>query len=206
MRKIISIAAAVICGVIIIADYFLQSTWLQVAAARLLEGGIVLACFALVLGILKLVAYHAQRLRGNIQNKWQSWIILVGLLGMLLLGIFADGPTEQWVYSFIITPLITTMGALLIFYAVLAAPRLLTLRHGAAVILLISCVIFLLLWAPGISAVSPLIAAVRNWLYASLLGSSMRGLLLGSAIGAIVAALRILFFIDHPYTGIGEKH
>ncbi|MCE5258247.1 MAG: hypothetical protein LLG44_04200 [Chloroflexi bacterium] len=207
MRKTIPIAAAVICGIVIIADYLVQVPWLHTAAARLLEGAVVLAGFALVLGILNLLAFNFRHIRDHTPGRWQSWIILISLPITVLIGTtFPGSGAFTWVYTYVVTPLMTALGALLLFYAVTVAVRLLPLRNGAAIILFASCLVFMILWIPGISSVSPFIAAVRNWLYALPVGASMRGLLLGAAIGAVVASLRILSSLEQPYTGITEKH
>lgn len=201
MRKTLVIIAAVMCGAIIIADYFLDWYWLSVASARLLEGAIVLSCFALVLGIIKLLAYHIRQVRGRSHGSWQSWVILVSLAVVLLTGMFEYSSAEQeWIYLYIVTPLYATLGALLLFYLVNASARLFAWRNGAAVILFISCLVFTLLWIPGISSAFPALGAIRNWFYVVPFGSAMRGLLLGTAVGAALAALRILITADHPFT------
>ena len=199
MRKTLVIIAAVMCGAIIIADYFLDWYWLSVASARLLEGAIVLSCFALVLGIIKLLAYHIRQVRERSHGSWQSWVILVSLAVVLLTGILDYSSAEQeWIYLYIVTPLYATLGALLLFYLVNASARLFV-RNGAAVILFISCLVFTLLWIPGISSAFPALRAIRNWFYVVPFGSAMRGLLIGTAVGATIAALRILITADHSF-------
>lgn len=200
MRKIAAVGAAVLCGLVILAGYVFQLPWLQSISARLLEGGVILACFALLLGVLNLLAYHLQRIGSHTSASWQSWTIIITLLTCLVIGLAlpASGPLS-WVYTYLITPLMATLGALLLFYGVLAAPRLMAKPNIAALLLLVSCLVFMVLWIPGISGLSPWIATIRNWLFTVPLGAGMRGILLGTAIGASVSALRLIFAVDKPF-------
>lgn len=206
MRRYLSGAAAVICGGIILADFVVALPWLHTVAGRLLEGGLILAAFALLLGMLNLLAHHAAKTRAPTKNRWQSWIILLTLPVVFLLGMLrpASEPV-RWIYTYIISPSLAALGALLLFYAVGAAWQIFRVRNFLAVILLVSSLLFLLLWIPGISSLHPLISSILIWMTAVPVGAGMRGILLGTAIGMIISALRVLSGIKDPFSGIEGK-
>jgi len=79
------------------------------------------------------------------------------------------------------------------------------IRSAAAWVLLASCLVFLILWIPYINSLSPVNAVFQNWVYAVPITAGARGALLGIAIGIVVAACRILFGFDHPYTGMEKQ-
>lgn len=206
MRKVLPLIAAGLCGLIIVASYAFKLPWLDSIASKLLEGGMILAAFALLLGLLNLLAFHARRIRAKTRGVFQSIVLMAALVITLGVGIAlpASAPLS-WMYNYLLYPLQATMGALLVFYAVSAALHAFKLRSGAAVVLLVSSLLFLFLLIPFISGLSPIIPALRNWLAFVPLGAGMRGILLGIALGTITSALRILFQLDHPYTSNTEK-
>jgi hypothetical protein len=206
MRRVLPLIAAGLCGLIIVASFVFKFPWLDGIASKLLEGGLILAAFALLLGLLNLLAFHARRIRAKAKGVFQSILLMVTMVFTISLGIAlpASAPLS-WIYNYLLYPLQATLGALLVFYAVNAALYAFKLQSGAAIILLVSSLFFLFLLIPFISGLSPIIPALRNWLTLVPLGAGMRGILLGIALGTITSALRILFLQDHPYTGNGEK-
>jgi hypothetical protein len=206
MRRVLPLIAAGLCGLIIVASYVFKFPWLDNIASKLLEGGIILAAFALFLGLLNLVAYHARRMRSMNKGVVQSLILITAMVITFAVGTAWPASLPlSWIYNYILFPLQATMGALLVFYAVSAALRAFKLRNGAAVILLTSSLLFLFLLIPFIYGLSPIVPVLRNWLIVVPLGAGMRGILLGIALGTITSALRILLQLDHPYTGNAEK-
>ena len=206
MRKVLPLIAASVCGVIILANYLLKLPWLDSIASKLLEGGMILATFALLLGLVNLLAFHVRRIYEKKNGIIQSIVLVSAMVITLVIGIVVPASAEQsWAFNYILYPLQATMGALLVFYAVNAAFRAFRLRNGAAVVLLVSSLTFLFLLIPFISGLSPIVPALRNWLVLVPLGAGMRGILLGIALGTITSALRILFLVDHPYASNAEK-
>lgn len=206
MRKVLPLITASVCSVIILASYIVKIPWLDSIASKLLEGGMILAVFALLLGLINLVAFHIRRIYQKKNRTIQSIILITAMLITLGAGIALPASAEiSWMYNYILYPLQATMGALLVFYTVNAAFRAFRLRNGAALVLLLSSLLFLFLLIPFISGLSPIVPALRNWLVLVPLGAGMRGILLGIALGTITSALRILFLVDHPYTSNAEK-
>jgi hypothetical protein len=206
MRKVLVLVATCACGLIILASYIFKLPWLEGITGKLLEGGMILAVFALLLGLVNLLAFHARRIHEKKMEPFVSIVLMVALVVTLAVGIaFPSSAEISWIYNYILYPLQATMGALLVFYAVSAAYRTFRLHNASAVVLLIASLSFLFLLIQFSSGLSSIIPALRTWLLFVPLGAGMRGILLGIALGVITSALRILFYQDHPYVSKTEK-
>ena len=61
MARILAIVAAVVCGLLVLADFFLVVPVIDALGAALIEGVLILAAFALILGVVNLLGVHARR-------------------------------------------------------------------------------------------------------------------------------------------------
>ena len=62
MKKFLPIAAAVSCGIFTLLDFFVPNPQIDAAGAILVEGVTILAAFALLLGLMNILAVHLRRL------------------------------------------------------------------------------------------------------------------------------------------------
>jgi hypothetical protein len=203
MRKALPIAAAILCGLLALVDFFIVDARINAAGAILVEGVTILAAFALLLGILNILNVHGRRLttRGERGGVYSVFLIL-GLLATLAFGIMAPASvTMAWVFDHVYLPLQATLAALLAFFAVSAAYRAFRLRSLEAVILLMTSLFVLLALLPFSEAITPIIPAVRDWLFAVPVAAGTRGIILGVSLGTIATAMRILLAVDQPYAG-----
>ena len=202
MRRTLPIAVAVACGLIVLGGFFFPYPQLASLSAILVEGATILAACALLLGILNLLSVHARRGTGR-EGKWGlSWVLMLALVGTLALGVAR--PSSQairWVFDYLYYPLEATMAALLAFFAVSAAYRAFRLRNVEAAILLVTSLVLLVTQLPISEAIAPQLPLIRDWLYAIPVTASMRGIILGIALGTIGTSLRILLAVDQPYAG-----
>ena len=159
----------------------------------------ILAAFALLLGLLVLLAAHARRLKRGSQPGL-SVVLILALLGTLAVGLLLPGSaTLTWIFDYVYYPLQSTMAALLAFFAVSAAYRSFRLRNAHAWILLVVSLFLFLTQLPQAAQLSPYMPMARDWLLSVPVTAGMRGILLGTALGTIATALRILLAVDHPY-------
>jgi len=199
MARILAIVAAIACGLLILADFFLVDPILDALGAILTEGVLILAAFALLLGVVNLLGVHT-RMNGSGRGRPYSAILLVALVGTFVIGVLRPASEElTWIFDYLYFPLQATMGALLAFFVVSAAYRAFKLRSVSAIILLVSSVIVLITQLPFSAALSPVLPAVREWIYAIPVTAGVRGILLGVALGTIATTLRVLLAVDHPY-------
>ena len=207
MRKAVPTAAAVVCGLVALVDFFLRDPTIDAVGAVLAEGVAILAAFALLLGILNLLGVHTRRViadgKGN--SRGLSLLLALALLITLVAGTVSPTPsTLGWIYAYLYQPLQSTMTALLAFFLTSAAYRAFRLRSVDALILLVSSLVMVLVQAPFSETVWPTVGPVRQWLISVPITAGTRGIILGTALGTIATALRILFGVDKPYAGLQE--
>jgi hypothetical protein len=96
-------------------------------------------------------------------------------------------------------PLGASFLALLAFFSLSAALRALRRRTADALVIVFVAVIVLALTAlPQLDALPMLGESVR-WVSDYLVLAGARGLLIGAALGALVAGVRVLLGFDQPY-------
>ena len=61
MRKVLPITAAVLCGLVMLVDFFIHEPRIDAVGAILAEGASILAAVALILGIINLLSVHTRR-------------------------------------------------------------------------------------------------------------------------------------------------
>lgn len=200
MKKILPVTAAISCGGLALLDFFFDSPQINAAGAILVEGVTILAAFALLLGLLNILLVHLRRITLGEGNQGASFLLVLALLATAGLGIFMpDSPSIDWLFSYVYSPLQSTMTALLAFFVVSAAYRAFRIRDAAAAILLISSLFVLFAQLPFSASLSPYIPPLRDWVFKVPVTASMRGLLLGIALGTITTSLRVLLAVDKPY-------
>lgn len=200
MRSLLPALVAVLVGLIVLLDFFLESPILDAAAGFLLEGAIILGAFALILGLWNVLQVHERRVRRRERGWGQSILILLSALASLALGLIAwQTATLDWFYRYVLFPLEAGVGALLAFAAANAAVRVWRLGSREGAVLFIVGLLVLLGSLPAQGHPLAVLAPVRNWFVAVPVLAAMRGILLGTALGILATGLRILLAIDRPY-------
>lgn len=204
MQRVLLAFLAVSTGVCVLAGYFLAPLWPAVEIARqvILRCAALLAASALLVGGLNLLRVHLSRLKAR-QPGWPYSAALVLSLLSVLVVIGFRGPVSAaslWVFNYIHIPLEASL-------VILAG--IILLSSGAGVIVrrldLYSVVFFLsvlvaLLGAvtlPGWSTIH--LDTLRTWINQVFVTSGARGLVLGIALGVVVAGIRMLLAADRPY-------
>jgi hypothetical protein len=207
MKKILSIGnaiVAILAGGLVLLGYLLPGL-LGGLRSQLVQWAIILAAFALLLGIFNLASVHWKRVvtpNGGLNNLYSAVLLLSLVLTILLVSI--SGPTSFWSIWLVNTfqvPVEASLMAVLAVVLVFAAARLLSRRmHWTSLLFLGVVVLVLLGTAPllFIGEVS-ILSSLRQWLAGVPALAGARGLLLGVALGTIAAGLRILMGVDRPY-------
>jgi hypothetical protein len=202
MNRILSLAVAIVCGVIVLLDFFVPGPETTAVSRILVEGVTILAVFGLMLGLLNLLAVHSQRIVKGEERRGLSGVLILGMLGALVVGIVSPGSAaNRWVFDHLYAPLQSSMTALLAFFAISAAYRALRIRNTDALILLVISLFMLFTQLPFGQTLWPELSAIRNWLLAIPVTAGIRGILLGVALGTITTALRVLLAVDRLYLG-----
>lgn len=200
MRRPLPVAVALIAGWIVLLDMLLAPAWLGALPRLLLETALVLGACALLFGTGHLAATHSARIVHGQPNSFYGAVLLVALVATFAFGVASPGARAlSWIFRYLYTPLQATMLGLMTFVLVSAVYRIGRLRRRAAGWLVGIALVMLLVQVLASDVISPLLPAMRDWIMAVPVTAGARGVLLGIALGATAAGLRILFGIEHPY-------
>ncbi len=200
MRRVLPGLAAIVVGLIVLLDLFLENPLLDALGGLLLEGVVVLGAFALILGLWNLLLVHERRIRKREPGWGTSVVILLAALGSLAVGLMGwHTPLLGWYYRYLLFPLEASVGALLAFAVVGAAVRAWRLGSLEGSVLLVVGLLVLLGTLPPADGPLSRLGPVRDWIVAVPVLAAVRGILLGVALGIVATGLRVLLWIDRPY-------
>ncbi len=207
MKKILPITnsiIAIVSGSFVLLGYFFPGV-LGGLQSLLIGWAIILAAFALLLGIFNLAMVHWKKMGSEGRGSVYSIVLLISLVvTMIIAGL--SGPTGSWsiwVFNTFQVPVEISLLAVLAVLLVYAGARLLLRRPKWNTILFIVTVLLVLLGSVPlffIGEIAPL-SVVRGWLAQVPAIAGARGLLLGVALGTVATGLRILIGVDRPYGG-----
>lgn len=202
----------------IIAFFFREEArWIKAPASWLEQDMIIVAGFALLLGVINVVQSNMKK----IERRDRGWFFAVVLLGGMFvtalagvlgafrigglpgIGNYPDGrPTPfAWCANYLFTPLQATMFSLLAFYIASAAFRAFRVRNVAATILLVAAVVVML---GRIPVGEGLFGHFTEWLMQIPNGAAQRGIIIGAALGAASLSLRVILGIERSYLGLDK--
>ena len=207
MKKILltsNAIIAVISGMLVLLGYFFPGPFGNIQSV-LIGWAIILAAFALLLGIINLAMVHWKKAGTAGPNRIYHTVLLISLF-ITIIAVSISGPTGSlslWIFNTFQVPVEISLLAVLAVVLVFAAARLLTRRPKWYTVLFLVTVLVVLLGSVPLfflGEVTPLIA-LRGWLAQVPAVAGARGLLLGVALGTVATGLRILMGVDHPYGG-----
>jgi len=169
--------------------------------AVLVEWGVILAAGALILGFINLIVVHARRIR-----QGQGVIFSVALIAFALitLGLWFGGELQgdsssvlDTAFDFVIAPMQSALGVLLAILLAVAGFRALRVRRTVGMVLFVFAAVIVALTQPALPAAEPILRPIRD-VIDSITTGSLRGLLLGVALGSVAFGLRLLVGVDKP--------
>jgi hypothetical protein len=175
----------------------------------ILNVAVILAGFAVLVGIFNLLIVHGKKIRYKEKGAGYSVILIVALVVTFLLGLLSHSvPTAASLFNdtfqFIQLPIEKSLMALLVITLTYASIRLLRRNLDLlSVIFLMTAVLTLIGTAPWpfLGEVPFVSDIVRPFIAEVLATAGARGILLGVALGTLTTGLRILFGSDRPYGG-----
>ncbi|NWG19784.1 MAG: hypothetical protein HXY39_05595 [Chloroflexi bacterium] len=213
-KRFIATIVAGVAGLLVLLDFTDVLPIAGTLARTVLDWAALLAALALIVGLLNVAGSHVQRVIQRRADWGYSLILLGAMLAVIVAGTLyplqrADGsltvPSSlieqpvRLVFSAVYTPLASSFLALLAFFSLSAALRAVRRRTAdALVIVAVALVVLLATSLPQIET-APLFGDGLRWVsdYVALAGA--RGLLIGAAIGALVAGVRVLLGFDQPF-------
>ncbi len=199
----LSWAIAMIACALVLIGYFVPD--LQIISTPMITWAIILAGFALLVGVANLLGAHWSKIIQRKRGAVYSIVLIVAFVLTLVVGMI-NGPSGKgtlWIFENIQLPVEISLLAVLAITLAYASMRLLRRRVNAFSVLFVVTVLIILLGAAplymigNIKSLSTLSAWIAN--VPALAGA--RGILLGVALGVIATGLRILMGTDRPYRG-----
>jgi len=199
-RIITSIAPAVITGIagsIVLLSFIFPMELLLQLRVVLINIAVIVAGMALLLGCVRLLSFHLRRVQQRRSGySLVALIVAIVVFGVLVADRFLNLGATTFVFTAIIAPIQSSLGALLAIFLGVAALRMAQRRRTWGTLwFLISAIVVLLTQIP-VTADSVLLP-IRQFFDALAMGG-LRGLLLGVALGTLAVAFRVLLTIDRP--------
>lgn len=157
----------------------------------------ILFAFALVLGLLNLLAVHARRVMQREPGAADSVVLIGTVFVVLCAGLNgAAAPSLQWIFQNVQAPLESAMLALLVFFMGGAVVRALRLRGRGVALMLLTAAIVLLGQLPLMERFGRELSDARAWIVNVPMTAGMRGIVLGVALGTLATGLRLLAGVE----------
>jgi hypothetical protein len=206
MKFPLSAIVAVLCGLVVLAAFFIPLAPLQQASNLLINWAVLLAASAVIVGIISLLRSHWQKMQLKKNPDRFSILVFLVFIATLAAGFILGGPSNP-AFQILITnlqfPIEATLMGVLTFTLVLACLRLFKGRGDLMTfVFAASAVLFLILYS-GVLSANPDLPFIKEFLglVNRLPVSGTRGILIGLALGSLLTGLRVLFGIDRPYSG-----
>jgi hypothetical protein len=195
---------AIISGSLVLLGYFFPGVFGGIQSV-LIGWAIILAAFALLLGIFNLGLVHWKKIGTDGSNSIYSIVLLISLIiTMIIVGFSGPaGSWSLWIFNTFQVPVEISLLAILAVILVYAAARLVSRRSKWYTVLFLVTVLIVLLGSVPLFFLGEIesLTAVRGWLAQVPAVAGARGLLLGVALGTVATGLRILLGVDRPYGG-----
>lgn len=213
-KRLLATLIAGVSGLLVLLDFANASPLVALLARTVLDWAALLTALALVVGLLNVTGNHIERVARRREDWGYSLVLIAAMLVVIVAGTLyplqrADGsltiPSSlieapiRLVFSAVYTPLASSFLALLAFFSLSAALRAVRRKTADALVIVIVASLTLLITALPPMEAAPMIGDSLRWVsdYVALAGA--RGLLIGAAIGALVAGVRVLLGFDQPY-------
>jgi hypothetical protein len=197
-------ALLLVLGLFWVVQYYVPHPLVKQPAELMLRWKQPLNAFVIFLALGGLATFHVRRVLRR-ERRWgysavtvasMAAMILAGLIGGIQPGsVFAD-----W-FEHLITPIESTMFALLAFFIASAAFRAFRARTVGATILLVSAAVVMLGLIPAVENAAPPLARLSAFLLDYPNTAAKRAILIGVALGAITVALKTILGIDRTILG-----
>jgi hypothetical protein len=216
-KRLIATLIAGVAGLIVLIDFAGSVGSVDALARVLVNWAALLAALALLVGLLSVAISHFMRVLRRRPDWGYSVVLLVAMLLVIISGtvvgfwntggetkvvLFPQSLVEQPIrdlFRAFYQPLAASFLALLAFFGLSAALRALRRRTVDALMIgIIAVVVLALAGLPQLAAL-PLLGEGVRWLSDYVVLAGARGLLLGSALGALVAGVRVLLGFDQPF-------
>lgn len=205
LKNKLAILVTFVAGMIIVVQYYLNIPALKGASSELLRWNVVLAAFALVLGIGGIVRMHLGKIMRWSSESIYSIICLATLAVFLVVGITktTQSANFNWLYDYILLPLQSTTYATTVFFVTSAAYRAFRVKNSYGVVLMVSAILIML--KVGLfAAIMPVTPKIAAWVWDIPNTAGMRAVVIGSALSLVGNSFRVIIGLERGHLGGGE--
>lgn len=214
MKSPFSWAIALLTGGLVLAGYFLRKMVPVLGDVQklVLLWAVMLAAFALLIGVINLLAVHWRKVQMGNSASFYSGVLIASLIATIVVTAW-NGPTGSWslwILNNIQIPIEASLVALLAIILAYTTARMFRYRVNTMTVLFITVIVIILLGTTplygtskitALKDVSSLFKQLASWITQTWATAGARGILLGVALGTIATGLRILLGADRPYGG-----
>lgn len=199
MRRLLSLLASIVAiGIGLITVIGLLSGYPPGLAALILQLTVTLVGMATLIGVANLVIIHLRRV-ATVQRGFVYSVVLLASMALVIV-LWATGANAESlaVLENVQVSAESALAGLLLFALVFGAYRLMRRRATLSRVLFTLALLIVLVGALPLPQAGA-IAGVRDWLLAVPVSAGARGLLIGVALAAVVAGVRVLIGQDLSY-------
>jgi hypothetical protein len=205
-KGITSTVIAIATGAIVLFGYFFAAPVLTNMRIELVNWAAILAAFAIFVGIVNLLAVHANKVKRKEKGRAYSVVLVISLFATFILGLALrpEHPILSAVFNSIQLPVEASLMAVLAVTLTYASIRMLRRRLNVLGFIFLGTALIILLGTapmPFLGDVPIMSDLVRPFVTQVLAAGGARGILIGVALGTLTIGLRILFGADRPYGG-----
>jgi hypothetical protein len=188
-----------ILGLFFIAQYYIPHPLVQAPKQLMIQWKQPVNAFIIFVALIGLVTMHVRRVLKR-QARWGYSVVALGsMAAMIFAGMWwgiQDGSLFATWFKHLVTPIESTMFALLAFFIASAAFRAFRARTVGATVLLVSAAVVMLGLIPAVEDTLPPLASLAQFLLDYLNTAAKRAIMIGVGLGAISVALKSILGID----------
>jgi hypothetical protein len=215
-KRLIATILAGVAGLIVLIDSGGSMPLLDLVASTIVSWTAIIAACALLVGLFSVAGHHTFRIVQRNTDWGYSLILIIAMVVVIISGtviglavdskgdlgyVFPQSLVEQPVrdlFRAFYQPLASSFLALLTFFSLSAALRAVRRRTPEALVIIIVALVVLIvssLPTPNL----PFIGDSVQWISDYLVLAGARALIIGAAIGAVIAGVRVLLGFDQPF-------
>ena len=206
MKRQVPIFLVFLCGIIMVAQFFVPHDYSQTLLDNANDFVIVIGILALPVGIYSLMKSTLEKARRVPKERLYSVATIVGFLVMVIAGLDRDWFTSpnslsSHLFNYILVPAQATLFSMLAFYIASAAYRAFRARTVLAAILLVTAFVIMLRLVPLPEPLATWNNGLVRWILEVPNMAAKRAILIGVALGAVTYSTKILLGIERSSMG-----
>ncbi len=220
MKTTLPVLVAFLSGLILVVSFFFDDkNWLGLLGQELKIWLTIVGGFTLLLGVVSITKVNWVAVKRKKEGWKYKVLTLIAIFTMAIPSVLSpdwssyfgrnDGSVYDWLFQYLMSPMMATMFATLAFYIASAAYRAFRARSAEATLLLITAT-FVMLWrvpmGEWILNLVPWIDIpyfLETYIMGGINMAVQRGIIIGAALGAASMSLRIILGIERTYMGKG---